>query len=201
MDLDDIRNLALTNKQYIRNKVSEFMNSFEFLDDLPKMYFISSFKVKEPEDRAKMKAIDFNERLIEIPVNINNIFYYDYVEKKMYDPVGFFFALIKRGSFFPDLRKLYNQCVESYNEENPNISVFDLKGLRQLLVDAHEYKLSITFDDYKALIKGFEDTHSITEEEFNGYKDDVVGDYVVENAVKLLGAGTKKTFADLLRKK
>ena len=91
--------------------------------------------------------------------------------------------------------------MESYEEDNPNISIFDAKGLRQLLVDAHEYKLSISFDDYKALIKGHEDTHMITEEEFNQYKDEVVGDYVVENAVNLLGAGPKKTFADLLRKK
>ncbi len=200
MNLDDIRELASMNKQYIRNKVSEFMNSFEFLDDLPKMYFISSFKVKFPEDRASMKVIDFNEKLIELPMNVGT-FYYGYSVKKMYDPVGFFFALIKRGSVFPNLRSIYEKCVESYEEDNPNISIFDAKGLRQLLVDAHEYKLSISFDDYKALIKGYEDTHMITEEEFNQYKDEVVGDYVVENAVNLLGAGSKKTFADLLRKK
>jgi len=147
-----------------------------------------------------MNVVDFNEKLIEIPMNVAT-FYYDYVGKKMYDPVGFFFTLIKKNSIFPDLKSIYDKCLDSYNDINPNIEIFDKKGLRQLLIEAHEYKLSITFDDYKALIKGYEETHSILEIEFNQYKDDIVGDFVVENAMKLLSSGPKKTFKDLLRKK
>ena len=188
MNYKDLMRDSLETMQHIRTKTQEFFDSLTFLSDLPKLYFIASLKVRDAEERYSYGLIDYKYHLINIEMSTKETYYYDYVSKKVRDPGGFYFSIIRKGNSFPNLENEYNKCLAKYEDPNPNISIFDSRGLRQVLTMAYEAKIDLTYEDYQSIIKGFEEDHYITEEEFKQYKEDVVEEYVADTVIDLLRA-------------